>query len=84
MFFIGFRDLVVIMLLRFFRMYGFFVVFYFWEVIVGTVILIICMMFMNMFIGNNKICGWNYECLKFEEVCEINLILIIVNCIFSF
>ena len=63
------------MLSRLFRMHGLFVASHPWEVIVGTVTLTICMMSMNMFTGNNKICGWNYECPKFEEVCEIDLIV---------
>uniref|UniRef100_A0A2K5Q4M2 3-hydroxy-3-methylglutaryl-coenzyme A reductase n=1 Tax=Cebus imitator TaxID=2715852 RepID=A0A2K5Q4M2_CEBIM len=55
------------MLSRLFRMHGLFVASHPWEVIVGTVTLTICMMSMNMFTGNDKICGWNYECPKFEE-----------------
>ena len=39
-----------------------------WEVIVGTVTLTICMMSMNMFTGNDQICGWNLDCPKTEEV----------------
>lgn len=49
-------------------MHGLFVASHPWEVIVGTVTLTICMMSMKMFTGNDKICGWNYECPKFEEV----------------
>lgn len=71
----GPKNSVATMLSRLFRMHGLFVASHPWEVIVGTVTLTICMMSMNMFTGNDKICGWNYECPKFEEVCEINLIL---------
>lgn len=67
----GSKDRVATMLSRLFRMHGLFVASHPWEVIVGTVTLTICMMSMNMFTGNNKICGWNYECPKFEEVSEI-------------
>ena len=68
---LGSKDRVATMLSRLFRMHGLFVASHPWEVIVGTVTLTICMMSMNMFTGNNKICGWNYECPKFEEVGEI-------------
>lgn len=64
----GSKDCEATMLSRLFRMHGLFVASHPWEVIVGTVTLTICMMSMNMFTGNNKICGWNYECPKFEEV----------------
>lgn len=70
----GSKDRVATMLSRLFRMHGLLVASHPWEVIVGTVTLTICMMSMNMFTGNNKICGWNYECPKFEEVSEIHLI----------
>lgn len=59
---------VLKMLSRLFRMHGLFVASHPWEVIVGTVTLTICMMSMKMFTGNDKICGWNYECPKLEEV----------------
>ena len=49
-------------------MHGLFVASHPWEVIVGTVTLTISMMSMKMFTGNDKICGWNYECPKLEEV----------------
>uniref|UniRef100_A0A8D0BFM2 3-hydroxy-3-methylglutaryl coenzyme A reductase n=1 Tax=Salvator merianae TaxID=96440 RepID=A0A8D0BFM2_SALMN len=49
-------------------MHGLFVASHPWEVIVGTVTLTICMMSMKMFTGNDKICGWNYECPIFEEM----------------
>ncbi|XP_072904388.1 3-hydroxy-3-methylglutaryl-CoA reductase a [Hemitrygon akajei] len=55
------------MLSRLFRMHGLFVASHPWEVIVGTVTVTICMMSMNMFTGNNQICGWNFECPKIEE-----------------
>lgn len=48
-------------------MHGLFVASHPWEVIVGTVTITICMMSMNMFTGNNQICGWNFECPKIEE-----------------
>nr|XP_035941323.1 3-hydroxy-3-methylglutaryl-Coenzyme A reductase isoform X2 [Halichoerus grypus] len=71
------------MLSRLFRMHGLFVASHPWEVIVGTVTLTICMMSMNMFTGNNKICGWNYECPKFEEdvLSSDIIILTITRCI---
>lgn len=56
------------MLSSLFRMHGLFVASHPWEVIVGTITLTICMMSMKMFTGNDKICGWNYECPKLEEV----------------
>ncbi|XP_069793561.1 3-hydroxy-3-methylglutaryl-CoA reductase a isoform X2 [Narcine bancroftii] len=55
------------MLSRLFRLHGLFVASHPWEVIVGTVTVTICMMSMNMFTGNNQICGWNFECPKIEE-----------------
>uniref|UniRef100_A0AAA9TS79 3-hydroxy-3-methylglutaryl-coenzyme A reductase n=1 Tax=Bos taurus TaxID=9913 RepID=A0AAA9TS79_BOVIN len=71
------------MLSRLFRMHGLFVASHPWEVIVGTVTLTICMMSMNMFTGNNKICGWNYECPKLEEdvLSSDIIILTITRCI---
>uniref|UniRef100_A0A2K6TVI1 3-hydroxy-3-methylglutaryl-coenzyme A reductase n=1 Tax=Saimiri boliviensis boliviensis TaxID=39432 RepID=A0A2K6TVI1_SAIBB len=71
------------MLSRLFRMHGLFVASHPWEVIVGTVTLTICMMSMNMFTGNDKICGWNYECPKFEEdvLSSDIIILTITRCI---
>lgn len=56
------------MLSRLFRLHGLFVASHPWEVIVATVTLTICMMSMNMFTGNNCICGWNFDCPKYEEV----------------
>lgn len=56
------------MLSRLFRMHGLLVASHPWEVIVGTVTLTICMMSMNMFTGNDQICGWNFDCPKTEEV----------------
>lgn len=49
----------------------------------GTVTITICMMSMNMFTGNDKICGWNYECPKFEEdvLSSDIIILTITRCI---
>ncbi|XP_010287269.1 PREDICTED: 3-hydroxy-3-methylglutaryl-Coenzyme A reductase isoform X2 [Phaethon lepturus] len=71
------------MLSRFFRMHGLFVASHPWEVIVGTVTLTICMMSMKMFTGNDKICGWNYECPKLEEdvLSSDIIILTITRCI---
>ncbi|XP_045141109.1 3-hydroxy-3-methylglutaryl-Coenzyme A reductase isoform X2 [Echinops telfairi] len=71
------------MLSRLFRMHGLFVASHPWEVIVGTVTLTICLMSMNMFTGNDKICGWNYECPKFEEdvLSSDIIILTITRCI---
>lgn len=60
------------MLTRLFRMHGLLVASHPWEVIVGTVTLTICMMSMNMFTGNDQICGWNFECPKTEEVSELD------------
>ncbi|XP_032260077.1 3-hydroxy-3-methylglutaryl-Coenzyme A reductase isoform X3 [Phoca vitulina] len=77
------KNSVTTMLSRLFRMHGLFVASHPWEVIVGTVTLTICMMSMNMFTGNNKICGWNYECPKFEEdvLSSDIIILTITRCI---
>ncbi|KGL80047.1 3-hydroxy-3-methylglutaryl-coenzyme A reductase [Tinamus guttatus] len=71
------------MLSRLFRMHGLFVASHPWEVIVGTVTLTICMMSMKMFTGNDKICGWNYECPKLEEdvLSSDVIILTITRCI---
>ncbi|KAF3821763.1 hypothetical protein GH733_009805, partial [Mirounga leonina] len=79
----GSKNSVTTMLSRLFRMHGLFVASHPWEVIVGTVTLTICMMSMNMFTGNNKICGWNYECPKFEEdvLSSDIIILTITRCI---
>ncbi|KAL4617536.1 3-hydroxy-3-methylglutaryl-Coenzyme A reductase isoform X1 [Arapaima gigas] len=71
------------MLTQLFRMHGLFVASHPWEVIVGTVTLTICMMSMNMFTGNDQICGWNYECPKIEEqiLSSDIIILTITRCI---
>ncbi|XP_076145152.1 3-hydroxy-3-methylglutaryl-CoA reductase a [Alosa pseudoharengus] len=71
------------MLTRLFRMHGMFVASHPWEVIVGTVTLTICMMSMNMFTGNDQICGWNYVCQKHEEpvLSSDIIILTITRCI---
>uniref|UniRef100_K7G1G9 3-hydroxy-3-methylglutaryl coenzyme A reductase n=1 Tax=Pelodiscus sinensis TaxID=13735 RepID=K7G1G9_PELSI len=71
------------MLSRLFRVHGLFVASHPWEVIVGTITLTICMMSMKMFTGNDKICGWNYECPKFEEdvLSSDIIILTITRCI---
>lgn len=54
------------MLTRVFRAHGLVVASHPWEVIVGTVTLTVCMMSMNMFTGNDQICGWNFDCPKTE------------------
>uniref|UniRef100_A0A4W3GDA4 3-hydroxy-3-methylglutaryl coenzyme A reductase n=1 Tax=Callorhinchus milii TaxID=7868 RepID=A0A4W3GDA4_CALMI len=74
------------MLLLLFRMHGFFVASHPWEVIVGTVTITICMMSMNMFTGNNQICGWNFECPKVEEevLSSDIIILTITRCLAIF
>nr|XP_056704393.1 3-hydroxy-3-methylglutaryl-Coenzyme A reductase [Euleptes europaea] len=71
------------MLSSLFRVHGLFVASHPWEVIVGTVTLTICMMSMKMFTGNDKICGWNYECPKLEEdvLSSDIIILTITRCI---
>ncbi|KAJ8263107.1 hypothetical protein COCON_G00155640 [Conger conger] len=71
------------MLTRLFRIHGLFVASHPWEVIVGTVTLTICMMSMNMFTGNDQICGWNYECPLLEEqiLSSDIIILTITRCI---
>ncbi|CAL8294036.1 3-hydroxy-3-methylglutaryl-CoA reductase a [Gadus morhua] len=71
------------MLTRLFRMHGMFVASHPWEVIVGTVTLTICMMSMNMFTGNDQICGWNFDCPKTEEqiLSSDIIILTITRCI---
>ncbi|XP_023142348.2 3-hydroxy-3-methylglutaryl-coenzyme A reductase-like [Amphiprion ocellaris] len=71
------------MLTRLFRAHGLLVASHPWEVIVGTVTLTICMMSMNMFTGNDQICGWNFECPKTEEqiLSSDIIILTITRCI---
>ncbi|XP_075903200.1 3-hydroxy-3-methylglutaryl-coenzyme A reductase-like [Nelusetta ayraudi] len=71
------------MLSRLFRMHGLLVASHPWEVIVGTVTLTICMMSMNMFTGNDQICGWNFDCPKTEEqiLSSDIIILTITRCI---
>lgn len=71
------------MLTRLFRMHGFLVASHPWEVIVSTVTLTICMMSMNMFTGNDQICGWNFHCPKTEEqiLSSDIIILTITRCI---
>ncbi|XP_053509966.1 3-hydroxy-3-methylglutaryl-CoA reductase a isoform X1 [Ictalurus furcatus] len=71
------------MLSRLFRLHGLFVASHPWEVIVATVTLTICMMSMNMFTGNNRICGWNFDCHKYEEqvLSSDVIILTITRCI---
>ncbi|XP_074993882.1 3-hydroxy-3-methylglutaryl-Coenzyme A reductase isoform X3 [Calonectris borealis] len=81
--FAKYRKTVLKMLSRLFRLHGLFVASHPWEVIVGTVTLTICMMSMKMFTGNDKICGWNYECPKLEEdvLSSDIIILTITRCI---
>ncbi|XP_041042594.1 3-hydroxy-3-methylglutaryl-CoA reductase a isoform X1 [Carcharodon carcharias] len=76
-------NLISKMLSRLFRMHGLFVASHPWEVIVGTVTITICMMSMNMFTGNNQICGWNFECPKIEEeiLSSDIIILTITRCL---
>lgn len=71
------------MLTRLFRMHGLLVASHPWEVIVGTVTLTLCMMSMNMFTGNDQICGWNFDCPKTEEqmLSSDIIILTITRCI---
>lgn len=71
------------MLTRLFRVHGLLVASHPWEVIVGTVTLTICMMSMNMFTGNDQICGWNFDCPKTEEqiLSSDIIILTITRCI---
>lgn len=61
------------MLTRVFRAHGLAVASHPWEVIVGTVTLTVCMMSMNMFTGNDQICGWNFDCPK-TEVSKVSII----------
>ncbi|CAN9512675.1 unnamed protein product [Ophioblennius macclurei] len=71
------------MLTRLFRAHGLLVASHPWEVIVSTVTLTICMMSMNMFTGNDQICGWNFDCPKTEEqiLSSDIIILTITRCI---
>ncbi|XP_040026180.2 3-hydroxy-3-methylglutaryl-coenzyme A reductase-like isoform X2 [Gasterosteus aculeatus] len=71
------------MLTGLFRVHGHLVASHPWEVIVGTVTLTICMMSMNMFTGNDQICGWNFDCPKTEEqiLSSDIIILTITRCI---
>ncbi|KAM6953987.1 3-hydroxy-3-methylglutaryl-coenzyme A reductase-like [Aplochiton taeniatus] len=71
------------MLTRLFRLHGLMVASHPWEVIVSTVTLTVCMMSMNMFTGNDQICGWNYDCPKTEEqvLSSDIIILTITRCI---
>lgn len=48
-----------------------------------SVTLTICMMSMNMFTGNDQICGWNFDCPKTEEqiLSSDIIILTITRCI---
>ncbi|KAF0033321.1 hypothetical protein F2P81_013387 [Scophthalmus maximus] len=74
---------VAAMLTHLFRMHGLLVASHPWEVIVSTVTLTICMMSMNMFTGNDQICGWNFDCPKTEEqiLSSDIIILTITRCI---
>ncbi|XP_051924176.1 3-hydroxy-3-methylglutaryl-CoA reductase a isoform X1 [Hippocampus zosterae] len=71
------------MLTHLFRIHGHVVASHPWEVIVGTVTLTVCMMSMNMFTGNDQICGWNFDCPKTDEqiLSSDIIILTITRCI---
>nr|XP_061803831.1 3-hydroxy-3-methylglutaryl-coenzyme A reductase-like isoform X2 [Nerophis lumbriciformis] len=71
------------MLTHLFRIHGLVVASHPWEVIVGTVTLTVCMMSMNMFTGNDQICGWNFDCPKTDEqmLSSDIIILTITRCI---
>ncbi|KAM9392468.1 3-hydroxy-3-methylglutaryl-coenzyme A reductase-like [Pholidichthys leucotaenia] len=71
------------MLTRLFRVHGLLVASHPWEVIVGTVTLTVCLMSMNMFTGNDQICGWNFDCPKNDEqiLSSDIIILTITRCI---
>ncbi|KAM6930226.1 3-hydroxy-3-methylglutaryl-CoA reductase a [Xenentodon cancila] len=71
------------MLSALFRAHGLLVASHPWEVIVATVTLTICMMSMNMFTGNDQICGWNLDCPRAEEeiLSSDIIILTITRCI---
>ncbi|XP_049620174.1 3-hydroxy-3-methylglutaryl-CoA reductase a isoform X1 [Syngnathus scovelli] len=71
------------MLTHLFRIHGLVVASHPWEVIVGTVTLTLCMMSMNMFTGNDQICGWNFDCPKTDEqiLSSDIIILTITRCI---
>uniref|UniRef100_A0A3P9P919 3-hydroxy-3-methylglutaryl-coenzyme A reductase n=1 Tax=Poecilia reticulata TaxID=8081 RepID=A0A3P9P919_POERE len=71
------------MLSPLFRAHGLLVASHPWEVIVGTITLTICMLSMNMFTGNDQICGWNLDCPKTEEeiLSSDIIILTITRCI---
>ncbi|XP_013883143.1 3-hydroxy-3-methylglutaryl-coenzyme A reductase [Austrofundulus limnaeus] len=74
------------MLSPLFRAHGLFVASHPWEVIIATVTLTICMMSMNMFTGNDQICGWDLDCPKSEEevLSSDIIILTITRCIAIF
>ncbi|XP_012713427.1 3-hydroxy-3-methylglutaryl-coenzyme A reductase [Fundulus heteroclitus] len=76
-------KLCYIMLGPLFRAHGLLVASHPWEVIVGTITLTICMLSMNMFTGNDQICGWNLDCPKTEEeiLSSDIIILTITRCI---
>ncbi|XP_077601251.1 3-hydroxy-3-methylglutaryl-coenzyme A reductase-like [Stigmatopora nigra] len=71
------------MLTHLFRLHGHVVASHPWEVIVSTVTLTVCMMSMNMFTGNDQICGWNFDCPKTDEqiLSSDIIILTITRCI---
>ncbi|KAM9811123.1 3-hydroxy-3-methylglutaryl-coenzyme A reductase-like [Neosynchiropus ocellatus] len=71
------------MLSGLFRVHGHWVASHPWEVIVGTITLTICMLSMNMFTGNDRICGWNFDCPTAEEqvLSSDIIILTITRCI---
>ncbi|XP_017296233.1 3-hydroxy-3-methylglutaryl-CoA reductase a [Kryptolebias marmoratus] len=72
------------MLSPLFRAHGLLVASHPWEVIIGTVTLTICMMSMNMFTGNDQICGWNLDCPRSEEeVLSSDIIILTITRCFA-
>ncbi|XP_077865070.1 3-hydroxy-3-methylglutaryl-coenzyme A reductase-like, partial [Saccoglossus kowalevskii] len=67
------------MLSGIFQMHGRFCAAHPWEVIVGTLTVTICMMSMNMFTGNDKICGWNYDCSQNEDIMSSDIIIMTIT-----
>ncbi|XP_070541692.1 3-hydroxy-3-methylglutaryl-coenzyme A reductase-like isoform X2 [Ptychodera flava] len=67
------------MLSGLFYMHGRFCAAHPWEVIVGTLTVTICMVSMNMFTGNDKICGWNYDCSGEEDIMSSDIIIMTIT-----
>ncbi|XP_077988663.1 3-hydroxy-3-methylglutaryl-coenzyme A reductase-like [Glandiceps talaboti] len=67
------------MLAGLFHMHGRFCASHPWEVIVGTLTVTICMVSMNMFTGNDKICGWNYNCSADEDIMSSDVIIMTIT-----